>query len=127
MGVISWFPRGIPVLFGVVFAVVFVCILVMWFIMIRTVRRTVRQNDHSPRLTVEATVVGRRTDVSHYHRGDVSAHSVSSYSTYYVTFEVESGDRMELCVSGQEYGMLIEGDRGRLTFQGTRFLDFQRI
>ena len=127
MGVISWFPRGIPVLFGVVFAVVFVCILVMWFIMIRTMRRTVRQNDRSPRLTVEATVVGRRTDVSHYHRGDVSAHSVSSYSTYYVTFEVESGDRMELCVSGQEYGMLIEGDRGRLTFQGTRFLDFQRI
>ena len=127
MGVISWFPRGIPVLFGVVFAVVFVCILVMWFIMIRTVRRTVRQNDRSPRLTVEATVVGRRTDVSHYHRGDVSAQSVSSYSTYYVTFEVESGDRMELCVSGQEYGMLIEGDRGRLTFQGTRFLDFQRI
>lgn len=127
MGVISWFPRGIPVLFGVVFAVVFVCILVMWFTMIRTVRRTVRQNDRSPRLTVEAMVVGRRTDVSHYHRGDVSAHSVSSYSTYYVTFEVESGDRMELCVSGQEYGMLIEGDRGRLTFQGTRFLDFQRI
>ena len=127
MGVISWFPRGIPVLFGVVFTVVFVCILVMWFTMIRTVRRTVRQNDRSPRLTVEATVVGRRTDVSHYHRGDVSAHSVSSYSTYYVTFEVESGDRMELCVSGQEYGMLIDGDRGRLTFQGTRFLDFQRI
>ena len=127
MGVISWFPQGIPVLFGVVFAVVFVCVLVMWFTMIRTVRRTVRQNDRSPRLTVEATVVGRRTDVSHYHRGDVSAHSVSSYSTYYVTFEVESGDRMELCVSGQEYGMLIEGDRGRLTFQGTRFLDFQRI
>ena len=127
MGVISWFPRGIPVLFDVVFTVVFVCILVMWFTMIRTVRRTVRQNDRSPRLTVEATVVGRRTDVSHYHRGDVSAHSVSSYSTYYVTFEVESGDRMELCVSGQEYGMLIEGDRGRLTFQGTRFLDFQRI
>ena len=123
MNVVSWFPWGIPVLFGVIFAVVFVFILVMWFTMIRTVRK----NDRSPRLTVEATVVGRRTDVSHYHQGDVSAHSVSSYSTYYVTFEVESGDRMELCVSGQEYGMLIEGDRGRLTFQGTRFLDFQRI
>lgn len=127
MGVISWFPWGIPVLFGVIFVVAFVFILVMWFTVIRTVRRTVRQNDRSPRLTVEATVVGRRTDVSHYHQGDVSSHSVNSYSTYYVTFEVESGDRMELCVSGQEYGMLIEGDRGRLTFQGTRFLDFQRI
>lgn len=29
-------------------------------------------------------------------------------------------------VSGQEYGMLIEGDHGKLTFQGTRYLEFQR-
>ena len=48
-------------------------------------------------------------------------------SRYYVTFQVESGDRMELQMSGQDYGMLVEGDRGRLTFQGTRYLDFQRM
>ena len=47
-------------------------------------------------------------------------------STYYVTFQVESGDRMELRVSGPEYGMLIEGDHGTLTFQGTRYLGFER-
>ena len=45
---------------------------------------------------------------------------------YYVTFQVESGDRMELSVSGPEYGMLAEGDRGELTFQGTRYLSFER-
>jgi len=44
-----------------------------------------------------------------------------------VTFLVESGDRIELCVSGTEYGMLVEGDTGRLTFQGTRYLSFERI
>lgn len=44
----------------------------------------------------------------------------------YVTFQVESGDRMELNVSGTEYGMLIEGDYGELTFQGTRYLGFVR-
>ena len=29
-------------------------------------------------------------------------------------------------VSGTEYGMLSEGDTGRLTFQGTRYLSFER-
>ena len=48
-------------------------------------------------------------------------------NSYYVTFLVESGDRIELCVSGTEYGMLVEGDTGRLTFQGTRYLSFERI
>ena len=45
---------------------------------------------------------------------------------YYATFEVESGSRIELAVRGEEYGMLAEGDRGRLTFQGTRYQGFER-
>ena len=51
----------------------------------------------------------------------------SSSTFYYTTFEVESGDRMELAVSGQDFGMLAEGDTGRLTFQGTRFKGFERV
>lgn len=47
-------------------------------------------------------------------------------TTYYVTFQVESGDRMEMSVSGSEYGTLAKGDKGKLTFQGTRFLTFNR-
>ena len=43
-----------------------------------------------------------------------------------MTFQVDSGDRMEFSVSGQEYGLLAEGDRGKLTFQGTRYLGFER-
>ena len=54
------------------------------------------------------------------------AHTTIS-TTYYVTFQVESGDRMEMSVSGSEYGTLAEGDKqGKLTFQGTRFLTFNR-
>ena len=52
-------------------------------------------------------------------------HTTSS-TTYYVTFQVERGDRMEFHVSGLEYGMLAEGDTGRLIFQGTRYLSFER-
>ena len=52
-------------------------------------------------------------------------HTTTS-TTYYATFQVASGDRMELHVGGREYGMLAEGDFGELTFQGTRYLGFAR-
>ena len=50
----------------------------------------------------------------------------STYTHYYATFEVESGDRMEFELRGSEYGLLAEGDLGKLTFQGTRYLGFER-
>lgn len=85
------------------------------------------KNNHSPRLTVPAMIVAKRTHVSrhHHHTGSAMHHTTRSTS-YYVTFQVESGDRMELRVAGHEYGLLVEGDRGALTFQGTRYLGFQR-
>lgn len=84
------------------------------------------KNNHSPRLTVPVKVVTKRTHVSRRHGGTVEPHHTRTGTTYYATFEVASGDRMELQMSGQEYGMLAEGDRGSLTFQGTRFLGFER-
>ena len=51
----------------------------------------------------------------------------SSHTSYYVTFEFESKDRTEFRVNGKEYGMIAEGDYGKLKFQGTRFLEFNRI
>lgn len=90
------------------------------------------KNNHSPRLTVDALVVTKRMDVSHRrhvnagdHTGAHRYHTTTS-TFYYVTFQVDSGDRMELPVTGPEYGMLAEGDYGRLTFQGTRYLGFER-
>ena len=104
----------VPIMFIVVFGIII-------FSIIQGIS-TWHKNNNSPRLT----------DVS-YHRhanaGDMSGahgfHTTSS-TTYYVTFQVESGDRMEFHVSGSEYGMLAEGDTGRLTFQGTRYLSFER-
>ncbi len=90
------------------------------------------KNNQSPRLTVDAAVVARRTDISRHRRanaGDMSgAHGyhTSTSTRYYVTFQVESGDRMELLIDGSEYGMLVEGDEGKLSFQGTRYLGFER-
>lgn len=84
------------------------------------------KNNHSPRLTVSAKVVGKRMDyVRHRNGTDTMSHGTTS-SVYYVTFQVASGDRMELCVNGYEYGALVEGDYGELSFQGTRYLGFDR-
>lgn len=93
---------------------------------------TWNKNNQSPRLTVSAVVIAKRKNITyhqHANAGDASCahgfHTITS-TTYYVTFQVESGDRMEFCVSGTEYEMLIEGDTGKLTFQGTRYLLFER-
>ena len=53
-------------------------------------------------------------------------HHTTHSTTYYVTFQVDSGDRMELQMDGSAFGLLVEGDRGMLTFQGTRYLGFEQ-
>ena len=102
----------VPVMFVLVFGIIIVA-------MVRGVGEW-NKNNQSPKLTVPVTVVAKRSDV---HRGIETMHT---FTSYYVTFQVESGDRMEFEVSDMEYGMLAEGDRGMLTFQGTRYLSFQR-
>lgn len=42
------------------------------------------------------------------------------------TFQLESGRQVQLTLPYQKYGLLTPGDRGRLTFQGTRYLGFVR-
>lgn len=88
------------------------------------------KNNQSPRLTVDAKVVSKRENTTRYQDNAnyevTHAVTMRTNTTYYVTFEVESGDRMEMCVDGQQYGMLAEGDSGKLTFQGTRYLGFDR-
>lgn len=112
-------------LFGVMFTIVFVLFLVVFLaILIKGIGKW-NKNNHSPRLTVPATIVAKRTNVSHHHHGTEMHHTTYS-TTYYVTFQVESGDRLELQMAGHEFGMLIEGDRGNVTFQGTRYLGFER-
>lgn len=116
--------------FEMIFMLVFIfTVTFVLFNIIRSIGQW-NKNNKSPRLTVLATVVTKRIDVSYHHHntGDVNGtngmHTTSS-TNYYVTFQVESGDRMEFSVKGNEYGMLVEGDVGRLTFQGTRYLGYE--
>ena len=102
----------VPIFIGAVF--IFVFGMIIWGVISSI--KTNAKNNASPVLTVPAQVVAKRTEV----RGE------NSRTWYYSTFQVESGDRMEFEISGNEYGLLAEADLGLLTFQGSRFQNFER-
>ena len=115
------------VLFRIMFILAFVLVIGMFLVFAVKGIAQWNQNNHSPRLTVPAVIVAKRTNVTRHHHGGAGGHHHHHTSTsYYVTFQFGGGDRMELLVSGSEYGMHIEGDQGDLSFQGTRYLGFER-
>lgn len=90
-------------------------------------------NNNEPVLTVEARVVNKRTNARFHNGAPINngdngfmASSSHTHTDYYVTFEASNGDRREFKVNGQESGLLVEGDHGQLTYQGTRYKGFQR-
>lgn len=46
--------------------------------------------------------------------------------SYFVGFELTDGSRVELSVTGEQYGLIVEGDKGAATWQGNRLLKFER-
>ena len=115
-------------MFNIMFTVVFLLITGTFAVILLRGIGEWNKNNHSPRITVPATIIAKRTNVSrHRHSGAGVHHHHHTSTSYYVTFQVESGDRMEFHISGQEYGLLIEGDHGNLSFQGSRYLGFERM
>lgn len=83
-----------------------------------------RANDRKPIQIVPAQVVAKRTHVSSSQ--SALNDRTETTTTYFVTFEIESGKRAEFHVSDNDFGLLIEQDRGKLKFQGSRYLGFER-
>ncbi|MEF9983212.1 MAG: DUF2500 domain-containing protein [Oscillospiraceae bacterium] len=114
----------VPIIVVIGFILVFVSIISQ---LVRSSNEN-HKNNNSPILTVEAKVVAKRADIQHYNRNNSNDNFNHSTTTtkYYATFEFESKDRMEFLVPENEYGYIIEQDMGKLNFQGTRFLSFER-
>ena len=118
--------------FEAVTGISFFAVLVMFVLIIAKNVSTWNNNNHSPRLTVEADIVSKRTQVTHQQHANAGdptgAHGfhTTTSTAYYICFQFDTGDRLELQVDGKEYGALAEGDHGKLTFQGTRYLGFER-
>ena len=104
-----------------IYIVFFLVIAVFVFTFVKIITEWV-SNNNSPRLSVDAKIVDKHMTTHHHHHNGHHSHSHS----YFITFEVQSGDRMELRVPRTEFGLLVEGDEGVLSFQGTRFLGFER-
>ena len=113
------------IMFGMFYIVFFLVIAMFIFVFVKGISEWVH-NNNSPRLSVDAKIVDKRSHTSHHHHNHNGHMHTSSSTSYYVTFEVQSGDRMELKVPRSEFGLLVEGDEGVLSFQGTRYLGFER-
>ncbi len=119
----GWFGA----VFNIVFVLLFLVVISMFLFTIITNLHTWNKNNHSPQLSVPAVVIAKRTDVAQSRDlSGVHGYRTRTHTTYYVTFQVESGDRMEFEVDGSDYGLLVQGDIGKLNFQGTRYLGFER-
>ena len=74
-------------MFGIMFTLVFVLVFGMFIVMAVKGISQWNKNNHSSRLTVPATVVSKRTNVSHYHNNHgTGVHQSSTSTSYYVTF-----------------------------------------
>lgn len=86
-----------------------------------------RRTNKQPILTVPATALTKRTQfIHHVHQYEIHLYYPASIF-YYVTFELENGEQIEFEMSRIEFKQIVEGEAGRLTYQGNEFLEFTRI
>ena len=98
-------------------------VILLLYFGVRAIARGVAEMRANRKLPVETRtvrVVAKRPEVSG------GGNYASTSTTYYVTFEDESGTRHELTVGGETYGQIAEGDRGTLWHQGTWYKGFTR-
>ncbi|MGD7044581.1 DUF2500 domain-containing protein [Jeotgalibacillus proteolyticus] len=109
---------GVPIFIAIVFIIVFGIIVFTAFKGISVWS----SNNRAPREQEEALVLSKRTE----NRSIGGNQHPRTTTYYYLTFEFINGTRKEFQVKGNEFGLLAEGDKGTLDYQGTRFHDFVR-
>lgn len=106
------------------FIKIFVLVLILLFLLvilyaiIRGLVIWISNNAAEP-VQRNCTVIHKRTDVW----GSDS----ESNAHHYITFEFEDNTRIELQVSFNKYRFVSIGDQGQLSYQGTRFKEFDSI
>ena len=114
------FDTGMPVFFKLFMGIVITAIAGTFIYVIVKGTATWTSNNASPLVQARCRIVDKRTHVWG-GSGDSSAST-----DYYITFEFEDGQRVELQVRSNRFGLIAVGDQGELTHQGTRFKDFNR-
>lgn len=118
-GVFNLMDDLFPIMFIIIFALI-----------IYTFIKNIQQNAYNkkqPIIPVSVKIVSKRYDVwQHTDNSFENMHNTSSSTNYYATFEMTNGERIEFEIPPKEFGMMAEGDKGTLEFQGTRFISFTR-
>ena len=109
------FPVPMFILLSITSLIVIAGIVYVVVTMIRN-GAAARRESRLPEQSEHARVVTKRTSVWGDHAS----------TWYYVTFELDSRERIELAVSDRDYGMLAEGDDGLLIHKGRIFVGFTR-
>ena len=107
---ISFVFKGLGLVLIVLVVVFFVSFLISIFY--RAIKASKKNNNEQVQID-HALVVSKR---SHHIK----------VTTYYITFQFSNGERKEFWVSANDYGLIAENDKGKLKFQGTRFISFVR-
>ncbi|WP_430510527.1 DUF2500 domain-containing protein [Gottfriedia solisilvae] len=106
-----------------VFPILFIFVFASIFLTLLKVLKQWNYNNKQPKITVPATLITKSTKVIQHKRNQYIMQSPTSYS---LTFEVESGESIELSVDGLTYGKFIENETGILTYQGNKLIHFER-
>lgn len=124
----SYMDRIFPVVFSIVFLIVIGGFL---YVIIKSLSQFI-SNQKSPMMVVDAKIVSKRTEIrssggSMSTQGSMHHHRRGhTYTRYFATFQLEDSSRIELQISAKDFGLIAEGDIGRLFHQGTRFHGFDR-
>lgn len=143
MAVMSFF--GAFGAFGIVFGIGFVlvcAVIVFAIVMIATqFARMGRQNAANaaaPEVQAQVRVIGKRVEnLGQSMAGGAPAlpsrHTVvvrmgddTMYQRNLVSFEQPGGERFEIEVPSDQFGLIAEGDTGTVTMKGTEFVSFAR-
>lgn len=105
----------IPIIIGVIF------VIVIGTLIARFVHFAAQKT--KPVIEAGAMLIDKREHI--WRSGGVN--DVSTHTSYYATFELENGQRMELAIPDHKIGLIVKGDTGMLSYQGTLFVAFNRV
>lgn len=112
-------------IYNIISTIVIICFIIIIGFILFMIGKNFKEwhtNNNSPILTVPATVVSKRKQTT-----SGEEYGYSSYTAYYITFEIDNQDSIEFNVNSIQYNQIYKGDYGDLTFQGTRYHRFNKL
>jgi hypothetical protein len=111
-----------PILIGLIFAAI---LGTAGYQLFKKARESSR-NDALPVTAVHATVSATRTNTIAQPAELNPKYKIDPVTKFFVTFRLSEGRTVEFELSSQQLAPLTEGQQGKLTYQGTRYLGFEK-